>query len=721
MNGAGFRPRDFGESLLLSYAQILFSNRRWFGALIFAASWIDPAVGLFGLCGGAISNFVALALKFDHARIRSGFYGFNGVLFGCVYGYFYEPTGIVLTLFFIFGALTFLMTAVLEHHLASIYNLPGLSLPFMLAMFVLLMFMRNVDGVMFRTGHDSTFAALHSMPVVTQYLQALALVVVQTHWIAGALVALALLIFSRVAFVLSVVSFAVATVCARLLVPELASTMGSVIGLNAILVGIALGGSLVIPSPKSLGLALVCGLVTIILSGFFIQLLQAALPVLVLPFNLVVMATLYGLRFREQSSGLTAVYFVPGSPEENLYYHATQQARLERIRYYMADLPVIGRWTVAQGEDGGITHREDWRYAWDFVVTDDDERTYSGSGARLDDYYCYRLPVIAPLDGTVATTIDGIPNNRIGDVNLAQNWGNLIVLKHGDGFYSSLSHLEPGSLRVETGQSVKRGELLALCGNSGRSPEPHLHFQFQTTDRAGERTLKYSFGQFVEHRDGERTLRIGEAPGERSRVENLTDSAILKATFGLSLGARFVFDYDSGKTPTVQERWEVKVSVYNTLYIESSAGAWADLLMLDRLCFVTAFRGARNSALYHFYLAAAQLPLGHCTGLRWETEIAPDRIDRSPLRFAGEVLLLCGFREHVRGTFSFELPPDGGMALEVRGRFERQAGWIRKRSRLLATTALHVTADGQIHSFSTTRPDGTRCTASQVPQSHQPV
>lgn len=39
----------------------------------------------------------------------------------------------------------------------------------------------------------------------------------------------------------------------------------------------------------------------------------------------------------------------------------------------------------------------------------------------------------------------------------------------------------PGSVKVKKGQSVRRGEVIAKCGNSGNTTEPHIHFQVQNT------------------------------------------------------------------------------------------------------------------------------------------------------------------------------------------------------------------------------------------------
>lgn len=55
--------------------------------------------------------------------------------------------------------------------------------------------------------------------------------------------------------------------------------------------------------------------------------------------------------------------------------------------------------------------------------------------------------------------------------------GNHLVLDLGDGTYAMYAHLRRGSLRVRVGETVRAGQQLAECGNSGNSTEPHVHFQ----------------------------------------------------------------------------------------------------------------------------------------------------------------------------------------------------------------------------------------------------
>ncbi|WP_148881914.1 M23 family metallopeptidase [Thermococcus aciditolerans] len=148
-------------------------------------------------------------------------------------------------------------------------------------------------------------------------------------------------------------------------------------------------------------------------------------------------------------------------------------------------LPFEGFWTA---ENGGITKEEShsWevinqRYAYDFLVKDESGKTHRGSGESLEDYYAYGKPILAPADGIVVDVRDGVPDNPPGRIlwSIRDFRGNFVLIKHDEGEYSFLTHLKNGSVRVKPGQRVKRGEIIGLCGNSGFSTEPHLHFHVQ--------------------------------------------------------------------------------------------------------------------------------------------------------------------------------------------------------------------------------------------------
>jgi len=72
-------------------------------------------------------------------------------------------------------------------------------------------------------------------------------------------------------------------------------------------------------------------------------------------------------------------------------------------------------------------------------------------------------PVVAPADGIVSS----VDRNRLS--------GKVLFIKHGNELRTSYAHLQ--KIIVKEGQFVKRGEKIALVGNSGRSTGPHLHYE----------------------------------------------------------------------------------------------------------------------------------------------------------------------------------------------------------------------------------------------------
>lgn len=73
-------------------------------------------------------------------------------------------------------------------------------------------------------------------------------------------------------------------------------------------------------------------------------------------------------------------------------------------------------------------------------------------------------PIFATADGVVQT---------LSEKNTTH--GKAITIDHGNGYQTSYSHLL--DIRVKKGQRVKRGDIIALSGNSGLSFAPHLHYE----------------------------------------------------------------------------------------------------------------------------------------------------------------------------------------------------------------------------------------------------
>jgi hypothetical protein len=103
-------------------------------------------------------------------------------------------------------------------------------------------------------------------------------------------------------------------------------------------------------------------------------------------------------------------------------------------------LPFAGRWSVWQGFDGVWTHQGLWRYAYDFVIQNEQGQTYGGSGTQLADYYAFQKPILSPIRGWVVRVVNDLPDCAIGTVDSDHNWGNYVVLYDQRDFYIEISH-----------------------------------------------------------------------------------------------------------------------------------------------------------------------------------------------------------------------------------------------------------------------------------------
>lgn len=125
------------------------------------------------------------------------------------------------------------------------------------------------------------------------------------------------------------------------------------------------------------------------------------------------------------------------------------------------------------------------RYAIDFVQLAADASLFRGDGKRNEDYYGFGQPVLAVADAVVVdvfdTLADRAPGLPLPPPTLPEAGGNHVILDLGDGVWAMYGHLKAHSIRVEPGQRVRSGQVIAALGNNGNSDLPHLHFQLMDT------------------------------------------------------------------------------------------------------------------------------------------------------------------------------------------------------------------------------------------------
>ncbi len=165
-------------------------------------------------------------------------------------------------------------------------------------------------------------------------------------------------------------------------------------------------------------------------------------------------------------------------------------------------LPFSGEWFVFWGGD---TKEQNYhvstkaqKNAFDMVISDSSGKSYRSDGKTNEDYYAFGQSLTAPCDAAVVAVIEGVKDNVPGEMNPDQLTGNTVILKTAHNEYLFFAHFKLNSVKVKTGESVKKGQLLGLCGNSGNSSEPHLHFHIQNQEKmAGATGIKCYFEKLM--------------------------------------------------------------------------------------------------------------------------------------------------------------------------------------------------------------------------------
>lgn len=622
---------------LNSYSVVFFFNNRILAFILLLVTFFNPVAGLSGLIAVVTTVLVAYFMGFDNLKLKQGIYSFNALLVGIGMGTVFEA-GIVFFVLLLLASLASLILSVILSGWLGKYGLPFLSIPFVISFWLILLpsgqfanlglTQRNVFWMneMYSVGGKTLldfFQTIENLPfskMVIVYLRSLSSIIFQDNLITGMLIALALLVVSRITFLLTITGFVTAYFFAHLIGSDMASFSFYNIGANYILVAIAVGGFFSIPSRYSfLWVVLLIPLTSLVILFMTKLSTYIQLPFFSLPFSIVVISFVYFLILRIKPGKLVLTQIQNYSPEINLYSYTGSVNRLRGVQYFPLYLPFWGEWFVSQGYDGKYTHKGEWGSAIDFVLLDGKNKTYSVSSNSCEDYYCYNKPVIAPADGIIAELIDYIDDNEPGKVNSNQNWGNIIIIKHLNNLYTQLSHLKTGTFRVKKGDFVRQGEIVAYCGNSGRSPEPHLHFQVQVTPLQGAKTLSYPFAYYLLKNSDGLKLCSFRTPLEGETILNVESSSLLKEAFDFQPGMVLKFKYVTAQGSEKTITWEVFADSYNYKYLYCSETQSAAYFVNDGTMFYfTSFYGDQKSLLYSFYLTAYKVLLAYYSSIEIE-------------------------------------------------------------------------------------------------------
>ena len=598
------------KALFCSYANVFFLADVAPGAVIFAATLVHPEVALAGVIAIAAAYGFARLVRMEKPFLESGYFTYNPLLVGLSLGYLFKLTA--LTVFFIAsaGVLTFLATVFMANVFQTYLRLPILSLPFVVVSSIAYLASVRYSGLFLRLhAEGGVLTGDFGLPFwLAGFFKAFGAVLFMPCVAVGVALSLVVVRHSRILFFLALLGYYVGAVIRTLMVGSAAQGFVDVNNFNFIFIAMALGGVFLIPSLTSYLFAVIAVAVSTVVmdatTGFWYY---YGIPAFTLPFNVVTLGMVYVL-------GLVRHPLVPVSvgqtPEETLENHLANRLRYpgqERTLF----LPFAGKWTVWQGWDGAWTHKGLWRYAYDFVIADEDGKTHRGEGSRFEDYHAWNKPVLSPVRGRIAQTVDDLPDSPIGGADETNNWGNVVVIEESRGFFVELSHFAEKTIRVKKGDWVERGAVLGLCGNSGYSPQPHIHVQVQATGEIGAASLPFSF---VSYSDGGE-FQSNNLPKELRAVEPLYRDKRLDNIMNSTLDDELRYQVIRSGKEVGELAIKVKMATDGTFYFESARG---QLYFGKHEGTFYFYRVTGNDPwLRLLFLALPRLPLAYREKLTW--------------------------------------------------------------------------------------------------------
>ncbi len=197
-----------------------------------------------------------------------------------------------------------------------------------------------------------------------------------------------------------------------------------------------------------------------------------------------------GIFFKEQTFGVTnrsALYWprISGHHHGRPFRYTCGLPQLTRDAVFFCGslphtfyrLPFTGgwpTWSLSQGNFGSFSHTNSQSYALDFGAP-------AGTQIR------------AARGGIVEAVEESYSANGYDSTQgICTNFNaNYLAIRHQDGSMGNYAHIAQNGVQVLVGQKVRRGDAIAIVGNTGCSSGPHLHFY--ASDFAGNNSILARF------------------------------------------------------------------------------------------------------------------------------------------------------------------------------------------------------------------------------------
>jgi murein DD-endopeptidase MepM/ murein hydrolase activator NlpD len=118
-----------------------------------------------------------------------------------------------------------------------------------------------------------------------------------------------------------------------------------------------------------------------------------------------------------------------------------------------------------------------------FLIQAYDSKLSHKGELALDFKIKKKTKICAARDGVVIASREDSDNGGLKPGNMSD--GNYISIQHDDGSIAHYWHLLKNGVMVNIGDSIQKGQVIGLSGNTGYSAFPHLHFEVVGNDGTG--------------------------------------------------------------------------------------------------------------------------------------------------------------------------------------------------------------------------------------------
>ena len=478
--------------LSLALGNPFFIKSPWIAGLFWLAILRDIRFPIFAIMGLVVADAVAWGLGINEPVKRAGALRSNAIFASIAVAWLTTASGASLELQVAVEAAAAVAAALIAA--AFVRGLRDTILPPLGWGFYL------VGGVLFTLfsiwTHTALAATVHwprphdALSWGESFLRSLGMLFFLPKVEVGAVVALAILLWSRLMFLTGVIGW-ICGIGLGLMLERLGlHYLWLLAAHNYFLAGMLLGSVLFLPGRGTMLIAAVAGVAASFLTAYFQYLFPgSAFAFLPVPAALTVWLGVAALLLRDDV-GYFRRNMDNDAPPEVAWWNSAYWIERFGSHEPLFVVPVPGLVRITQGFEGQLSHIGRWRHALDF------QRPVPAADG-LPESSIWEAPVYAPAPGTVERLRNDIPDNPLGISNFAEMWGNHVVIRLDAGGWAMLAHLRQGSVATYIGAHVDPSIYVGLVGNSGRSPTPHLHLHAQIAPELSASTRPFRLANFL--------------------------------------------------------------------------------------------------------------------------------------------------------------------------------------------------------------------------------